>query len=60
LFQTPIILPSGLSPHHYDVNADGTRFLFLAPVNITASGSPVTADTITTIVNWPAALNARR
>jgi serine/threonine protein kinase len=59
LFQTPLTIPSVPTAPRCDVTADGRRFLFIAPANAVNSSAAAPPDTITTIVNWTAALKKK-
>jgi Tol biopolymer transport system component len=62
LFQTPIpAAPVIPFPHHYDVTADGQRFLMVvpadAPSNATRKDQP--QSTLVAVVNWTSALKKK-
>ncbi len=58
LFQSPLnVTPPRPVVHHYDVTADGQRFLFISPV--TPAPSETNSVPITAVVNWTAGLNKK-
>lgn len=59
LFQTPLQLPANPAAFRYDVTADGQRFLINAPIGVAPTPTSPAPTTITTVVNWSAALRKK-
>jgi Tol biopolymer transport system component len=58
LFQSPLTVPSSPLAHQYDVNPEGTRFLFIAN-NSTNPVPPNDSGKLSVIVNWTATLRKK-